>query len=97
MRFDDGTIFNCVPPQENDVPNEDTRWIQWVYGTRNTMSSSTPVNVEGYTGPWEWEGPVITLPGPVHGSSTLRFSQGEVPYKELPGRARTLTWTGMPC
>ncbi len=69
MRFDDGTLFNCVPPQENDVPNEDTRWIQWVYGTRNTMSSSTPVNVEGYTGPWEWEGPVITLSGPVHGSA----------------------------
>ena len=53
MRFDDGTLFNCVPPQENDVPNEDTRWIQWVYGTRNTMSSATPVSVEGYTGPWE--------------------------------------------
>ncbi len=69
MRFDDGTLFNCVPPQENDVPNEDTRWIQWVYGTRNTMSSTTPVSVEGYTGPWEWEGPVITLPGPVHGSA----------------------------
>lgn len=69
MRFDDGTLFNCVPPQENDVPNEDTRWIQWVYGTRNTMSSATPVSVEGYTGPWEWEGPVITLPGPVHGSA----------------------------
>jgi len=69
MRFDDATLFNCVPPQENDVPNEDTRWIQWVYGTRNTMSSSTPVSVEGYTGPWEWEGPVITLPGPIHGSS----------------------------
>jgi len=69
MRFDDGTLFNCVPPQENDVPNENTRWIQWVYGTRNTMSSATPVSVEGYTGPWEWEGPVITLPGPVHGST----------------------------
>ncbi|MCK5066653.1 MAG: PKD domain-containing protein [Bacteroidales bacterium] len=69
MRFDDGTLFNCVPPQENDVPNEDTRWIQWVYGTRNTMSSLTPVSVEGYTGPWEWEGPVITLTGPVHGSN----------------------------
>jgi PKD repeat protein len=69
MRFDDGTLFNCVPPQENDVPNEDTRWIQWVYGTRNTMSSSTPVSVDGYTGGWAWEGPVITLTGPVHGSN----------------------------
>ena len=74
MHFDDGTLFNCVPPQENDVPNEDTRWIQWVYGTRNTMSSVTPVSVEGYTGPWEWEGPVITLPGPIHASSEQSLS-----------------------
>ena len=33
------------------------------------MSSATPVSVEGHTGPWEWEGPVIALPGPVHGSA----------------------------
>ena len=26
-QFTDETIFNCVPPQENDVPNTDTRWI----------------------------------------------------------------------
>lgn len=69
MRFDDGTLFNCVPPQERDVPNTDTRWIQWVYGTNNTMSSSTPVSVNGYTGPWPMEGPVITLTGPVTGSN----------------------------
>ena len=46
MRFDDGTLFNCVPPQEKDVPNEDTRWIQWVYGTQNSMSSATEVMVD---------------------------------------------------
>ena len=69
MRFDDGTLFNCVPPQEKDVPNEDTRWIQWVYGTHNTMSSATEVRVDGVVRSYPWEGPVITLPGPVHGSS----------------------------
>ena len=30
LQFDDGTLFNCVPPQESDVPNECTRWVQWV-------------------------------------------------------------------
>ncbi len=69
MQFLDDTRFNCVPPQENDVPNVDTRWIQWVYGTDNTMSSATPVSVEGYTGPWPLVGPVLKLPGPVTGSS----------------------------
>jgi len=69
MQFDDGTLFNCVPPQENDLPNEDTRWIQWVYGTSNSMSSPTEVRVDGIVRVYPWEGPVITLTGPVHGSS----------------------------
>lgn len=71
MQFLDGTLFNCVPPQEYDLPNEDTRWIQWVYGTRNTMSSSTEVRVDGVVRSYPWEGPVITLPGPVHGSDQV--------------------------
>ncbi len=71
MRFADDTRFNCVPPQERDDPNEDTRWIQWVYGTRNTMSSSTPVRVDGVARAYPFEGPVITLPGPVHGSDEV--------------------------
>ncbi|HER08214.1 MAG TPA: PKD domain-containing protein [Bacteroides sp.] len=69
MRFDDNTRFNCVPPQENDVPNTDTRWIQWVYGTSNSMSSSTPVMVDGAVRAYPFYGPVIELPGPVTGSS----------------------------
>ncbi|MGW8317068.1 MAG: hypothetical protein ACWGNV_15835, partial [Bacteroidales bacterium] len=71
MRFADDTRFNCVPPQERDDPNEDTRWIQWVYGTRNTMSSSTPVLVNGAAHSYPFEGTVITLPGPVHGSDEV--------------------------
>jgi PKD repeat protein len=69
MRFDDATRFNCVPPQENDVPNTETRWIQWVYGTRNTMSSSTQVRVDGVVRSYPFTGSVITLPGPVTGSN----------------------------
>jgi PKD repeat protein len=68
MRFDDDTKYNCVPPQEDDIRNESTRWIQWVYGTSNSMSSLTPVSVDGYTGPWPYTTPVITLPGPIWGS-----------------------------
>ena len=66
MRFEDATRFNCVPPQENDVPNTDTRWIQWVYGTRNTMSSAT--EVDGVVRSYPYTGPLITLFGPVTGS-----------------------------
>jgi len=69
MRFDDDTRFNCVPPQEIDDPNTYTRWIQWVYGTRNTMSSSTEVRVDGVVRSYPFAGPVIELPGPVTGSS----------------------------
>jgi hypothetical protein len=36
-RFQDVTQFNCVPPQENDVPNLYTRWVQWIYGIDNTI------------------------------------------------------------
>jgi len=68
MRFDDDTKYNCVPPQEEDNPNETTRWIQWVYGTSNDMTTGTPVSVDGYTGPWPYTTPVKTLPGPSWGS-----------------------------
>lgn len=71
MQFADDTRFNCVPPQERDDPNEETRWIQWVYGTRNTMSSSTAVRVNGAVQSYPFEGPVIKLPGPVTGSNEV--------------------------
>lgn len=67
MRFNDDTKYNCVPSQEEDNPNESTRWIQWVYGTSNDMTGN-PVSVDGYTGPWPYTTPVKTLPGPSWGS-----------------------------
>ena len=48
VRFQDLTQFNCVPPQERDNPNVNTRWIQWIYGTDITMTG-TPVTVDGRT------------------------------------------------
>jgi PKD repeat protein len=68
MQFDDNTLFNCVPPQEEDVPNDRTRWIQWVYGTNNSMTG-VPVLVDGVARTFPFAGPVIELTGPVTGSN----------------------------
>jgi len=65
--FQDLTQFNCVPPQENDVPNLFTRWVQWIYGTDITMTG-IPVTTNGTPRVFPYRGPVITLPGPVTGS-----------------------------
>ena len=67
VRFRDLTQFNCVPPQENDVPNLYTRWIQWIYGTDITMTG-LPVRINGALKTFPFTAPVITLPGPVTGS-----------------------------
>ncbi|MFO7851456.1 MAG: PKD domain-containing protein [Bacteroidota bacterium] len=67
VRFQDLTQFNCVPPQEKDNPNVNTRWIQWIYGTDNTMTG-TPVTIDGKSKTFPYTDDVITLLGPVTGS-----------------------------
>jgi|WetSurMetagenome_2_1015567.scaffolds.fasta_scaffold00461_9 PKD repeat protein len=67
VRFQDLTQFNCVPPQENDVPNLFTRWVQWIYGTDITMTG-IPVTINSANRVFPYSGPIITLPGPVTGS-----------------------------
>jgi PKD repeat protein len=67
VRFQDLTQFNCVPPQEMDVPNLYTRWVQWIYGTDITMTG-LPVTINGTIRIFPFSGPIITLPGPVTGS-----------------------------
>ena len=67
VRFQDLTQFNCVPPQERDNPNVSTRWIQWIYGTDNTLTGA-PVTVDGRQRTFPFADDVITLTGPVHGS-----------------------------
>jgi PKD repeat protein len=70
VRFQDLTQFNCVPPQEKDVPNLYTRWIQWIYGTDITMTGK-PVTIDGNLRTFPWSAPVITLTGPVTGSGVF--------------------------
>ena len=67
VRFQDLTQFNCVPPQERDNPNVNTRWIQWIYGTDITMTG-IPVRVNGRLRTFPYADAVITLTGPVTGS-----------------------------
>jgi chitodextrinase len=67
VRFRDLTQFNCVPPQERDNPNVNTRWIQWIYGTDITMTG-IPVTINGTARVFPYRTAVITLPGPVTGS-----------------------------
>lgn len=70
VRFQDLTQFNCVPPQENDVPNLFTRWVQWIYGTDITMTG-IPVTINGTPRVFPYTAPIITLPGPVTGSGVF--------------------------
>lgn len=70
VQFQDLTQFNCVPPQENDVPNLFTRWVQWIYGTDITMTG-IPVTVNGTPVTFPYTASIITLPGPVTGSGVL--------------------------
>jgi len=35
VTFIDNSLWNCVPPEESDMPNNYKRWIQWIYGTNN--------------------------------------------------------------
>lgn len=71
VRFQDLTQFNCVPPQEKDNPNVNTRWIQWIYGTDNTMLTGIPVTIEGRSRSFPYPDNIITLNGPVTGSGVL--------------------------
>lgn len=67
VRFQDLTQFNCVPPQERDNPNVNTRWIQWIYGTDITMTG-IPVTVDKRSRTFPYADGIITLTGPVTGS-----------------------------
>ncbi len=62
--FQDVSLWNCVPPVENDNPNDPTRWTQWVYGTSYTING---VLVNGVAQTYPFYGPVVAAPGPVYG------------------------------
>lgn len=64
VTFQDVSLWNCVPPVENDNPNDPTRWTQWVYGTSYTING---VLVNGSSHTYPFYGPVVPAPGPVYG------------------------------
>lgn len=37
--FVDNSQWNCTPPDEEDVPNDRKRWVQWVYGTNSSAAN----------------------------------------------------------
>ena len=75
VTFTDNTIFNCVPASgENDRINNPVRWIQWVYGTGNPANRLNNVEVDGAVQPYEFEGPVEVLPGPVENSGQNSYN-----------------------
>ncbi len=64
VTFQDVSLWNCVPPVENDNPNDPTRWTQWVYGSSYTING---VLVGGTAYTYPFYGPVVPAPGPVYG------------------------------
>lgn len=39
IRLLDNSDFNCTPPIETLNPNDETRWIQWVYGSSHNITT----------------------------------------------------------
>ncbi|MDH3709592.1 MAG: PKD domain-containing protein [Cyclobacteriaceae bacterium] len=75
VAFDDNSTFNCVPPDENDNPNLENRWIQWIYGTGPAANRIPGSQVGGSSPPYPFSGAVDYMPAPVLGpwstSSTI--------------------------
>ncbi len=64
VTFQDVSLWNCVPPVENDNPNNPTRWTQWIYGTNYTINN---VLVGGVAQAYPYYGAIVPAPGPIYG------------------------------
>ncbi len=65
FHFTDNSQWNCTPPDENDVINNEDRWIQWIYGTGGT--TITDAQVGGVVQAYPYTGNIEYIPGPVEG------------------------------
>ncbi|MCW3787401.1 PKD domain-containing protein [Plebeiibacterium sediminum] len=65
FNFTDNSQWNCTPPDENDVVNNEDRWIQWIYGTGGT--TITDAQVGGVVRAYPFTGSIDYIPGPVEG------------------------------
>ena len=65
FHFTDNSQWNCTPPDENDVINNEDRWVQWIYGTGT--STILDAEVDGAVRAYPWSGSIEHVPGPVEG------------------------------
>lgn len=63
FHFTDASQWNCTPPDENDVINNENRWIQWIYGTGSTTINDA--EVDGAVRAYPWVGSINYISGPV--------------------------------
>ncbi len=64
VTFQDVSLWNCVPPVENDNPNNPMRWTQWVYGTSYTYNN---VEVDGSVQTYSFAGNIVPTTEPIYG------------------------------
>ncbi|PLX11218.1 MAG: pkd domain containing protein, partial [Marinilabiliales bacterium] len=68
VTFVDASLWNCVPPEETDVPNGYGRWTQWIYGTNNGAGNFIGnVEVDGVVQAYPYWGAVDFYPAVVYG------------------------------
>jgi hypothetical protein len=96
ITFTDRSTFNCVPPAENDVPNNLDRWIQFQYGTSNNLTYSgrprIPNMVVNSTQVTDGSGDLISgiYNGPITKLPAVVTSSGWVTYNiEIPASGKT--------
>ena len=65
FHFTDNSQWNCTPPDENDVINNEDRWIQWIYGTGGT--TIVDAEVGGVVRTYPFAGSIDHVPGPIEG------------------------------
>lgn len=82
LNFNDLSQWNCTPPDEEDVPNDRSRWIQWIYGTQNDGRTKIDnVEVDGtiVNAPTPLDGPINQTGEPVLGP-VAPYNQSEEIY-----------------
>ncbi len=66
--FVDNSQWNCTPPDEEDVPNDRKRWVQWIYGTNSGAGNFIDdALVDGILRAYPYEGPVEETTQPILG------------------------------
>ncbi|WP_430810849.1 MULTISPECIES: PKD domain-containing protein [unclassified Carboxylicivirga] len=71
VTFMDESEWNCVPPVEDDSPNNYKRWIQWIYGTNNGSANFiNNAEVNGAVRSYPYAGSIDVTTEPILGPST---------------------------